>query len=306
LARNPEILEIPNAPWFTGSLISPSTHVTPAGKVLLEPYYFFIDATGSYNSDWKKIPQSSFLTDDIEIFTTIGITKWWDFAINPGLVYNHTRGTGTFLFNDLSTGFDFQLLSDHQDNYLPALKLGLREVFPIAKYGHLDSDKYKTDALGEGSYQTRIFLATGRLIHLRDSFWLNLRLAVNYTIPSRVHVRGLNAYGGASDTNAYVYPPQNFEADFAFELSLNQNWVIACDYVGAYANARKFKGYPGRLETGELADLSKGCAANFSVAPEIEYNWKAGVGIITGAWFSIAGRNSSAFASWVTAINLVF
>jgi hypothetical protein len=60
------------------------------------------------------------------------------------------------------------------------------------------------------------------------------------------------------------------------------------------------------LDTGQLADLSQSCSAYFSLAPAIEYNWSDYVGIITGAWFTIAGRNALTFISSVTALNVVF
>ena len=108
-----------------------------------------------------------------------------------------------------------------------------------------------------GLIRLSLFLCAGRHFHLRADQWLCLRLAVGCLIPSRAHVHGLNVFGGAEDTNAYVYVPQMYSCDFAFELTLNKNWVIACDAVANYTNARKSKGYAGKLETGELADLSK-------------------------------------------------
>lgn len=306
LAKHPEVIQFPQAPWTTGPLLSASAHVTTAGLVNLEPYFYRTYINGRYNSNWKKNSSTCFVTNDLELYTTIGLTKWMDLYINPGLEYNRTRGKGTFLIDDLDVGFDIQLLWDRPDNYLPALKLGLRATLPIAKYDHLDPDKYETDVGGMGSYQPYFFLCAGRLVHLWDDHWLTLFFNIEYTIPSRSHVRGLNVFGGAEDTNAYVYPPQLWDFDFAFEFTLDKHWVIACDSAYEYGSSRKFKGYPGRLNTGELADLSLGSSSFFSLAPAIEYNWSENIGLISGAWFTLAGRNADAFASWVTALNLIF
>jgi hypothetical protein len=296
----------PNGPWLTGPLLAPSAHVTTVGHVNEEPYFLLININGQYDSDWHKISEPSFWISELKFYTTIGLTEWMDFAIDPGGAYQHCRGAGEFISDNVHMGFDFQLLEEQPDNYLPAIKLGVREIFPITKYNHLDPKKFKTDSRGFGSYRTEIFLCAGRLIQLRDDHWLNLRLAVAYSVSSRLHVRGFNIYGGSADTDAYVYPPQLFALNFSFELTLNKNWVIACDGVAGYGKSRKFKGYPGRLETGELADLSKGSALSFELAPAIEYNWSRNIGIVTGTWFSIAGRNSDSFASWVTGVNIYF
>ncbi len=44
-------------------------------------------------------------------------------------------------------------------------------------------------------------------------------------------------------------------------------------------------------------------SAQFSIAPAIEYNWNANIGIIFGSWFTLAGKNSTQFTSGVFAFN---
>jgi hypothetical protein len=195
---------------------------------------------------------------------------------------------------------------DVQGKWWPAIKLSAREVFPAGKYDHLNPGKYGTDVGGLGSYQTYFVLCTGWLVHLWESHWLSFDFSATYTIPSRVHVHGVNVFGGAKDTKAYVYPGQSLDLDFAFELTLNRNWVIACDNMFNYMASTKSKGIPGKLENGNLADLSQPSNGYFALAPAIEYNWNDNVGLITGAWFSIAGYNAAAFVSWVSALNVVF
>jgi hypothetical protein len=306
LARNPAIYTSPNAPWTTGPLINASPHVTPAGKADIEPYYLFYVYNGVYDLHWKNKHVPTFWTSDFELSATIGLTKWMDFAINPGALYNSCRNRNTFLLDDLVVGFDFQLVNEDHDGWIPALKLGILENFPIGKFDHFDPKKFKTDYAGEGSYQSRIFLCAGRLVNLSGEHWMNLRLTVGCWFPSRVRVHGLNAYGGAEDTDGFVYPEQQYDVDFSYEFTLNRNWAIACDHIFVYQTSVKFKGYPGRLETGQLAQMSQSWAAVFQMAPAIEYNWSENLGIITGAYFSLAGRNANAFASWVVAMNMVF
>ncbi len=44
----------------------------------------------------------------------------------------------------------------------------------------------------------------------------------------------------------------------------------------------------------------------WSLAPAIEYDWSTHFGVISGVWFTVAGRNAPAFANWVTAANFYF
>lgn len=302
---NPQFPELPEEPWFTGPLLSPSSRVTRVGHVNFEPIYYRTDTNGFYDSKWKKHSTTSFIENDLELYLTIGLTEWMDLLFDPGVVYQACRGQEDFVLDDMEVGFDFQLLKDSPDDYWPAIKLGVREIFPSAKYDHLNPKKFFTDQGGFGSYQTIVFLCAGRVFQIREH-WLNLRFSVSYNVQSRVHVRGFNLFGGAKNTNAYVYPPQSLAFDLAWEWSLNRNWVIACDMAGGFAKKRTFKGFPGRLPSGQLADFSKGAAASFQIAPALEYNWNSHIGVISGAWFPLIGRNSDAFISWVTGINIYY
>ena len=119
-------------------------------------------------------------------------------------------------------------------------------------------------------------------------------------------IHGLNTYGGAVDTDGWIYPGQEYDVDFSYELTLSKHWVISCDHIFCYQTSVKFKGYPGRLKTGQLADLSDSWVAAFQLALAFEDNWSENLGVITGAYFTLAGRNANAFAFWVAAINIVF
>jgi hypothetical protein len=296
-----------NGPWLTGPLIAPSSHVTPVGQYSMEPYYVFVDYYGFYNSDWKVLKGHHFWVHQLQIFFSTGLTSWMGFAISPQAAVQRTQGVNSLVFNDLSMGFDFQILTDTEDNYLPAVKLGIREVFPTGKYQHLRASKHSTDAGGTGAFQTEFILATSRLIHLRNEIWLNLRWTFACSISSRVHVHGRNYYGDSIGANGYVYPPFAYGWDFAFELTLSRNWALACDLVGGYGTKRRFKGYAGVDEVFGLPFImTRGSQAFYQLAPALEYNFTERLGVIAGAWLSLAGRNTLAFNGSQFAININF
>ena len=295
-----------NPPWMTGPLLCPSTHITAGGDFNLEPYLYISWISNEYDKNWNKVKEDPIRIDLFQAYLTIGLTKWMDLSVTPSCVHNVSHGRQGYHFSAMNVGFDFQILVDAPDNYLPALKLTIQEVFPIGQHDHLDPNKHEVDAGGNGKYVTEVTLAASRLIQLKDEYWLNLRLAWDYVISTRVHVHGYNFYGGNAQTDGYVYPPQVSKFDFAFELTLSRNWALAFDAVSRYAPSRKFKGVAGFTAAGTPDTLSKGAFAEYSLAPAIEYNWNANLGIIIGAWFTVAGRNVDAFTSWVSAFNYFY
>ncbi|MBF8263836.1 MAG: hypothetical protein HW387_1501 [Parachlamydiales bacterium] len=306
-AKDPSVNIFPENPWFTGPLISPSGHVTPKGTVNIEPYFTVLDSYGDYDKHWKLVKDDhSLISNIVNIYTTIGLTKWMDFAITPTVLYNVCQGKQAFFFSNLEAGFDFQLLTDTQENNLPGLKLGIRQSFPIGKYDHLNPNMHEVDIGSDGTYKTLVLLCASRLFHLRGDVWLNPRFSVGGHICTRVHVKGYNIYGGAADTDGYAYPPPQLWFDLSFELSLSRHWALACDLVNGYDAKRKFKGNPGTDSTGAAVRMTKGSSATVWLAPAVEYNWNDNIGIITGAWFTITGRLSEAFASWQSGFNYVF
>ena len=144
-----------------------------------------------------------------------------------------------------------------------------------------------------------------------------------------VHVKGINAYGGAKDTKGKIYPGNQFLQVLGLELSLTQRWALALDILNIYGNKTRFTGKKGTGATGSGSPNNPGdfnpiipvnpfqtlipvplvvvggpSFNQFSLAPALEYNWNNNLGIIGGAWFTVAGRNTADFVQWVIAFNL--
>lgn len=302
----PLIPESENLPWFTGPLFAPASHVTPPGMVNFEPYYIFTVNYGNYDQNWKVVKSANYFTNQFQGYLSTGIVDWLDIATAPSFAVNTCQGVSSFEVNDLPLGLDFQLYSATEDNYWPSVKVGFREVFPVGKCNHLSKSKKATDVGGEGSYQTQLLAVIGRAYHLRGDVYLNAKIALACDFFSRVHLKGRNLYGGGPDTNGYAYPGFKYGFDAAAELCVTKNWVVVGEFIGSYTNSRKFKGNPGTDDSGNPAVLTGGSTVTYQLLPAVEYNWNANLGLITGADFTVAGRNSMAFASWQTAININF
>lgn len=289
--------------WYTGTLLSPFGYTIPPGFINVEPTLFVTQNFGAYDEEWHAHATSKFLTAHPLLSLIVGMTKNIDFQITPEAFYNRSRGKASLHFGDLSAGFDFQLFSEKKGKWWPAIKFILTETFPTGKYQHLDPHKNETDSTGGGSYVTTAGLVFSRAFHFSNYRFLHLYLTFEYLIPSNVHVKGFNTYGGAFGTRGTVHPGNIFETILSMELGLARNWVFALDIQNIYGNKITFSGRRGAFKDGSPAKVGGPSFDQLSLAPAIEYNWSQNFGLIAGAWFTVAGRNTNQFAGGAIALN---
>lgn len=290
-------------PWFTGPLLTPSGHIIPGGYYNIEPYTFVNVINGAYDRHWHAKSIENFYNVVWEVFIQIGLTEWMDFQIAPEASWNSTKGVSSLVVNDPTIIVDFQLFQDTKKPYIPAIKLGIQEIFPLGKFQRLDPEMLSTDIGGAGAYSTGFSLAFSSLFHLKGVHYLSLRWNGFYTISTDVHVKGLNAYGGAKNTKGTIRPGDNFGYFIGLELSLTKNWVFALDIAGEFKNKSSFSGKRGTTSDGVKATVGLPSSASFSLAPAFEYNFSENLGIIAGSEFTVGGRNTARFASGIIAIN---
>ena len=286
------------SPWFTGPLLAPSALTIPPGHFNIEPYIYINANTGHYNSNWKRTKIETFWVNEFQPSLQFGLNNWLDFQFNPTLIYNYTKGAGKWVLGDMPIGFDFQLFHTSKiiTQWNTAIKLALKLVVPLGKYQRLDPKKLLTDVGGQGSWQTGVGLIWGNVFYLGGNHFVTWRNSFLYQLPAPVHVKNLNAFGGGPGTNGTAYPAQNFQFDTAIEINLNRNWAFAMDILGSWYGKARFKGKT-------LFPMTAPPSVQFSLAPALEYNWSANIGIIFGSWFSVAGRNAVQFTSGVVAFN---
>jgi hypothetical protein len=299
---------IADLPWFTGPLLCPSAYVIPVGHINFEPYIFASFSDSFYDVSWKRRKLArSIWNITIEPSLWVGITSWCDINIIPTWYWNVSGNASEFLFGDSPVSLEFQLLMEQEDNYTPAMKLAFTQVFPLGKYDQLDPKKNGTDIAGGGAYVTGVNLTVSRRFRMSGYYWANFRLNLVYNVPTKTHVKGVSTYGGAANTDGIIYPPQNYQVDFAFELTLSRHWAFALDAVANYQTSTQFKGNPGiSKETGEQGVFTTHSKAQYSLAPALEYNWNANLGLVAGAWFTFAGRSCASFTSYVAALNYYY
>jgi hypothetical protein len=307
-------------------LLAPSARIIQPGHVNFEPYVLASKRSHIYNKHWHTQHVPTFVSVQTQLQLKTGLCKDFDFQIAPTFSWNHSKGQARWVYNDLPIGINYQLVGNHHDSWLPQVKLSVGEIFPTGPYQKLDLRKNGTDAGGQGSFQTYVAITFGKLYHIYERIWLNLRLNASYIYLASVHVKGLNSYGGSDDTKGKVRPGQQWSQDFGMELSLSQNWALALDIFNWMGDKTTFHGRRGTMPRQSnvpaflpvtpiffdivvpLTEANIGSPSfnQVSLAPAIEYNFSANHGIIAGAWFTVAGRNASDFTQIVIAYNMFY
>lgn len=295
------------APWFTGPLLANSATIIPVGHWATEPYFYSIANTDRYDNHWDTLELDTLWNIAAQPFFWVGLTDWADLQLAPYFAWNYREGPAHWVFGDFPVRVEFQLYLDQipHKHWFPSVKLGIQESFPTGKYDELDPKKLFTDLGGTGAYFTTIQLAFGKLLHVSGRNWVQMRLNLDYGFAPPVKVKGLNAYGGASDTKGTVRPGQMFAFDFSAEYSFTRNFAFACDITGTYTTSGHFSGRKGTgtdLHGNPVRDSLR-ASIQYSLAPAFEYSWSQTLGVIAGAWFTLAGKNTPKFASGVVALN---
>ncbi len=291
------------SPWFTGPLLTSSGYVVPDGHYNIEPYEYATTIFGTYDASWHTQSRPNFYNISTQTTVEIGIPWNFEITFTPAWSWNHTEGASHWVLNDMSFGFDYQILSETKGKWWPAIKLSVRGNLPIGRYQKLKPKSMKTDIGGIGSWAPSVGIAMAHLYWWGGHFFFAPRFNVQYTIPTPVHVKNFNTYGGGHHTRGKVYPGQFLLFLFGFEISLSQRWAIAGDIQYLHINKSRFKGHKGAT-AGVPNTVGLPSSEQLSLAPAIEYNWSDNYGIIAGAWFSVAGRNQLEFASGVVALNI--
>jgi hypothetical protein len=295
-------------PWLTGPLVTPSGHVVPVGHQNYEPYITWQQIKGVYNNHWRPVKTPVYTTVQSQTALQFGIAPATEFDILPTFQYNHFLHKHKWCYADTPVALAFQLLMDEPDEWWPAIKLRVTVNVPLGKYNRLDPKRVGTDFSGIGTWYPGLSVVFSRLYDFGNFHFLTFRFCVGYEFGTSVNVHGMSAYVGAPDidgikgTRGKVYPGNVFYIETGLEYSLTHHWALAMDIAYQHVNRTRFKGYtpPG-------SKVGYPSTEQLSLAPAIEYNFNANVGIIAGPWFSVTGRNTNFtfnFISWVLAVNI--
>ena len=290
-------------PWYTGPLLTPSASMVAPGYGNTQFYAFVTQNYASFNEDRKSVgfENDSFNFNPSDILQ-FGVTDSVDTTISLQTQTNWLQGRSAGGFGDLQWAVGFKIQG--QTLYVPKMKFSIQETFPTGAYQRLRSDGL--DSAGGGAYTTSFSFAMTKIMFWATQHPVNARLAIAYKLSTPVKVHGFNSYGGGYGTRGVVKPGNSFNADFGIEMSFNQHWVLATDVVYTMSNRTKFHGHFGLTADGTPASVGGGFSDNLSLAPAIEYNWSANLGLLAGVQFSVYGRNSTNFISSIISLTYGF
>lgn len=225
-----------------------------------------------------------------------------DIQIGIPYTFNTTQGVSYNRLTDTFLGIGLQISEQKKSKSLPDLRLFIQETFPTGKYEQLNPALLGTDATGLGSYRTLIALDFQYLSQVFDSHYLRTRFMLSRLYSSAVEVTGLNSFGGTPNTRATVHPGIENNINLAFEFTLTQNWVAVMEGYISEGKSTRFDEIFDIINGGAPGILSKEFY-EYGLAPALEYNFTANVGVIGGVWFPVAGKNTGHFTNYVLAIN---
>lgn len=293
-------------PWLTGPFLAIAGSVTPLGVANLQILAFAVNNVGSYDENGKNIPIQPVQNDLLTPQFTVGLTDKIDIQYILPYNYNHTFNHSNQHIGDGSVMLGYQALSQDNNSLTPDLRITIQEVFPTGRYSKLNPEVNGSDSTGLGSYQTQLSFNFQYLYKFYKEHYLNAQLNLSGQVASHTTLAGVNVYGGDINTLGNISPGSIFSTDFAGEFTLTQNWVLVMEGYLVFRQASRFKNAALAEREDSLAVLGTGSTSMISFAPAVEYNFSEQYGIIAGSWFTVAGRNTTAFNSFAIAFNAIW
>lgn len=266
----------------------------------MQPYLYFIDNYGAFDDNRDEVDTpNQFLINAQPVIFQIGVTPSVDTALIMGTVAGWQEGQFSGGFQDMTLQIGFMI--QEETIHVPKAKFSISQTLPTGKYQNLNPKNFGMDGTGAGAWQTKFSLAFGKLLFWNTQHPFNTRISLGYTFSTPIKVKNFNSYGGGYGTRGTVHPGNAFNVDLGFELSINQPWVLALDLVYNFSEMTTFTGHPGTTtqDGSTLASVGSAYSDQLSLAPAIEYNFNANMGLLFGAWFTVYGKNDSNFVSGI-------
>lgn len=299
--------ESPFIPWLTGPLLANPAEGAEPDHPALDITFSFRDTYGNYNSDWKVESQDALWTMSLFIDYQFGLTERVGMEIIASASARFQNGERSIDLNDTILLLGFQILEDTKGTWIPDFRILLQTIYPTGPYDNLDSPR-KRDAFlsGQGAFFIGPSFDFQKLFYLQNQFFM-LHWGVSYSFPTKATIEEFSIYGGGLGTDGTILPGQLLNAYISGEYTLTRHWALAMDLFLIYQRGTSnFKGDPGRTLTGEIASIGLPPSTQLSITPSIEYNQSKNLGYLFGAWLTIAGRNSPAYAGGFVSLVYVF
>lgn len=287
--------------WWTGPLLASGASTLPKGHILVEPYLFDAKPYGRFDNDGKRRAAPD--EDNLGSLTYLlyGVTDTVTAGFIPHLGYTRAGGRWSqgLGIGDVTAQAQYRLTQYREGGRIPTISLMVQENLPIGRYDRLDDRP--NDGFGSGAYATTLGVNSQHYFWAPNGRILRARLNVAYTRSDNTRVRGASVYGTPKGFAGKAQPGDSLLINAAVEYSITRNWVAAMDLAWRRDDTTKVT---GRLN-GAAFERRYPVSKAVMLAPAVEYNFNARVGVIVGARIVPAGRNVTASVTPAIAVNYV-
>ena len=297
--------------WWTGSLLSASAETMPVGHWLVEPYVIDRTVGSAYDAEGHPHSVPSRAQTSTAAYVMYGLADGISVGALPHVLLHAEDPSGATsgaAAGDVTAMLQLRLTPREAGSWRPVTSLVIGESFPTGRHDRLTGGPGA--ASGSGVHRTDVSLYAQSLLRTPSDRWLRARLNVTYSWSDSAAVTDVSAYGTPAGFRGRAWPGTAAAADAAFELSLSLRWVLALDVLYQHADSTIVDGAvvpPGSGSgAGQPLRLSSGASESWALAPAIECNFNAKVGLIAGLKFTVAGRNAAVEQIPAVALNMYF
>jgi Putative MetA-pathway of phenol degradation len=293
--------------WWTGPVLAAGASTLPEGHVLFEPYFYDAITYGHYDTSGNKHSSARTHSLGSQSYILYGLVEGFSVGLIPRFGYNDVESgadSSGIRVGDLTLQAQYRLSQFREGSRIPTVSVVLQETLPIGKYDKLGDRP--SDGMGSGAYSTTIGIYSQYYFWMPNGRILRTRFNVSRTISEDADLEDVSVYGTPNGFRGTASPGGTLEAIVAAEYSVTSNWVLALDLLYGHDHNTSID---GRVMTalGNIPfQANSGSGRRFGIVPAIEYNISPRTGIILGARWFAAGRNTNASITPVTAINMVF
>ncbi len=280
--------------WWTGPMLAPSAGALPQGHWLVEPYLY--DVMSPHADGFGSLTYMNY-----------GVTDRLTVGLIPTFGYNRVGGgadSSHIGVGDVSVQAQWSVTRFDADSGLPAMAFNVQQSFPTGKFDRLG--KHVGDGFGSGAQTTTLGW------YMQTYYWMPngriLRTRLNFTdaFSRDANIEDVSVYGTGPGFRGRAKPGDVQTADLAFEYSATQNWVLAVDLLYRHAESTRILGRSTPDAPANDIYLDTGPHASFAIAPAIEYNWNANIGLLFGVRYIPRTQAASATTTPALALNMVF
>jgi hypothetical protein len=291
--------------WWTGPILAASASTLPQGHFLIEPYVYDVMSYGRYDADGERREIEDAHTLGSLTYILYGLADRFTVGLIPTFVYvdgpNDFDSSGVRV-GDLTLQAQYRLTQFREGGRTPTLSLVLQETLPTGKHDRLGDQP--ADGVGGGAASTTLALFSQYYFWAPSGRILRSRLNVAYTISDDAPVNDVSVYGTDAGFSGRARPGDSWSITLAGEYSVTRNWVLALDLLYQHNDRTNLSGFDN--DPGVALREHSPTSWRFGLAPAIEYNFSSRVGVIVGARWFAAGRNTEASFTPVAAINMVY